>query len=336
MKKNLLLFFVCLLNFLTKAQTLTQVYNEPIIGDIDLEYRLDTSGVGGSLPIGVTGSNCTWDFTGITTTTLASLSYLTPSATPNYTDYNGCNIVQKDGTSYTYMMTSNSPNQQVEIVGITLPLGTLNFSDPAILIRYPLSYGTSLSDPVAGAFTSTITNGTASGNMTIDADGLGTLKLPMGITLNNVLRVRNVLDLSLSAGLFSSKVKQFYYSYFTSTSKFPVLTINYSWVKLNFSGTPTINPVVDGNIGFFTAVPEIRLNDVNLVSVLPNPASNDLILTESMPGSISSMELMNAQGQIVYHGAFTKHLNVEQFSRGFYLATFHSGFAIIRKKILLE
>ena len=188
----------------------------------------------------------------------------------------------------------------------------------------------------AGNSTVSITNGTASGNMTIDADGLGTLKLPMGITLNNVLRVRNVLDLSLSAGLFSSKVKQFYYSYFTSTSKFPVLTINYSWVKLNFSGTPTINPVVDGNIGFFTAVPEIRLNDVNLVSVLPNPASNDLILTESMPGSISSMELMNAQGQIVYHGAFTKHLNVEQFSRGFYLATFHSGFAIIRKKILLE
>lgn len=336
MKKHLFLLFICTLCLFSQSQTLTQVYNEPVVGDIDYEYRLDTSGVGGSLPIGITGNNCTWDFTGLSTMTLAYLSYITPSASPNYTNYTGCNIVQKDGTSYTYMMSSNTPNQQVEIIGITLPLGTLNFSDPAILIRYPVSYGTSISDPVAGAFTSTITNGTASGSMTIDADGLGTLKLPMGVTLNNVLRVKNVLDLSLSAGLFSSKVKQYYYSYFSPTSKFPVLTINYSWVKLNFSGTPTINPVVDGNMSFFTAIPEIKLNEDFLVSVHPNPATNELNIEASAIGNFSHMELMNAQGQLVFAGPVTEHINVEHLARGFYMVTFRSGLGLVRKKVLLE
>src|SRR5687767_9972929 len=59
------LLLLCALN-VSNAQTLTQTYHEPVVGDVDKNYRLDTSAYTSGLPTGVTGNNVTWDFTKLT------------------------------------------------------------------------------------------------------------------------------------------------------------------------------------------------------------------------------------------------------------------------------
>src|ERR1700749_1054104 len=85
-----------------QSLVLTQAANEPVVGDTDSEYGIDTSMYSSGLPTALTGSNAVWDFTHLQALSPAySTSYDAPASVPEATAYTGCTVVQNDGGALT-------------------------------------------------------------------------------------------------------------------------------------------------------------------------------------------------------------------------------------------
>jgi hypothetical protein len=102
---------------------------------------------------------------------------------------------------------------------------SFNFTNTAVAAKYPMAFGTSISDNFSGTFVFSL-NGTCSGTLTSNADGYGTIKLPNNLTLTNVLRVKSVQTLNLSAALITGlpptqvgTIKQTYYNSIFSNNR---------------------------------------------------------------------------------------------------------------------
>jgi len=123
------------------AQTLTQSFNEPVIGDIDKNFRLDTSAYTSGLPTNVTGSNCTWNYTNLTGTyPMIVDSFISPTGVPSATAYPTASYTQHRDALYTYYKSTTSP-QQTELLGAYSPSLTVTFTNSGIIAGYPVSYG---------------------------------------------------------------------------------------------------------------------------------------------------------------------------------------------------
>ena len=129
MKKIYCLFSFIILTTLN-AQTLTQSFNEPVIGDTDKNYRLDTTAFTTGMPINVTGNNCVWNFTGLTGAFPVIVdSFISPSAAIGATAYPTASYAQHRDLLYTFYKSTTSP-QQTELLGaysasLSLTLPTL-------------------------------------------------------------------------------------------------------------------------------------------------------------------------------------------------------------------
>ncbi|MCC6370429.1 MAG: T9SS type A sorting domain-containing protein [Bacteroidia bacterium] len=333
--KKLLAFSFLVLSIFVRSQTLTQTYNEPKVGDSDPEFLMDTTDLTVSMPISVTGSNCVWNFTALTTSTLIFNNYLAPSAVPSASAYTGCSVVQQSGPSYTFIKSVATPSAQTELLGLTLPLGSVNFTNSGIAARYPMSYGFTLSDNVAGAFTSTITNGACSGNLTTAVDGLGTINLPQGKTFSNVLRVKTVLNLSLLAGFIPiATVKQTIYSYYHISEKFPVLNINYTSMQITGSTSPTISASVSGNANIITGLKNTVEPDNLSFSVFPNPAKDVLHLSLPENYKTGRIKIYNNLSQLVFEGELAEKIYTEQLIKGYYYIELQSGSLLVRRSFI--
>lgn len=336
MKKILLAIFI-LSGVFTKSQTLTQTANEPKVGDVDIEYLMDTTAFTSGLPISVTGSNCVWDFSGLSSYTVLTNNYLSPTAVPSASAYAGCSLVQESGLSYTFLKSVATPSAQTELIGLTLPLGSVNFTNTAIAARYPISYSYSLTDNVSGSFSSTITNGSCSGNITTKADGLGTLNLPQGQNYTNVLRVKTFLSLSLVAGFIPiATVKQTIYSYYHISNKFPVLNINYTAMQITGSSSPTISASVQGNSAMLLALQKLNQVNENAVSIYPNPAKSTLVIANNSMLKIDKIKVFNMLNQLVLESPQVESLNVSALCSGNYFMLIETEKGSVYKRFIKE
>jgi len=278
MKKIYCLF---ILLFFTKinAQTLTQGFNEPVIGDIDTHYRLDTSAFTQGLPNGVTGNNVTWNFAGlIGAFPVVVDSFITPSAAPSNSNYPGSSYVQHRDVLYSFYKSKSNP-QQTELLGAYSTTASLTFTNSAIIATYPVAYGYNLSDPVSGSFKYNSTNGACIGNITISADGQGTVNFPNNTSFQNVLRLKSVEILTLSTSAFQiGTFNQTIYNYYIPGKKFPILNITYSTYQI-IGNLPTTTAYVYGSDSYFTVagIPVTSTDNADY-KVYPNPFHDQLFV----------------------------------------------------------
>lgn len=334
--KNLLSFLFMGILLSHSAQTLTQTYNEPKVGDYDIEWRMDTSAYASGLPTSVTGTNVVWNFTSLAASSVALTNYLSPSAVPSASSYAGCNMVQSDNGTFTFLKSVTTPSQQTEIVGLDIGLGSVNLSNTGIVVKYPVSFGYNQTDQVSGSFTSTITNGTCSGNIVTKADGTGTLNLPAGVSLTDVIRLKTVLTVTLTAFIIPvGTARQTFYSYYHASKKFPILNIIYTELSTT-GGSPSVTAVVNGN--YFTVMglaENTGLSNAEL-HLFPNPAGDKLNIDMKQEFKSATLELYNGLSQLVYSGGFTNELDVSKLEKGVYYLGIHTEKGIIRKKFIKE
>lgn len=334
--KNLLSLVLLIIALGNKAQTLTQTYNEPKVGDYDISWRMDTSAFAGGLPLSVTGSNTVWNFTSLAASSVALTNYLSPSAVPSASSYAGCNMVQSDNGTFTFLKSVTTPSQQTEIVGLDIGLGSVNLSNSAIIAKYPVSFGYNQTDQVSGSFTSTITNGTCSGNIVTKADGTGTLNLPAGVIVTDVLRLKTVLTITLTAFFIPiATARQTYYSYYHSSKKFPVLNIIYTELSTT-GGSPTITAAVNGNYFVVMGLSENSDLSKTELTIFPNPATDKLNLEMRQGLKNATLEIYNGLAQKVYSGAFTNELDLSQLEEGVYYLSVRSENGIVCKKFIKD
>lgn len=335
MKKFYFLIFIttgCLIN----AQSLTQSFNEPVVGDRDRLYRIDTSAYTSGVPTSITGSNCVWNYTGLVGTfPIVVDSFKAPAAVPSATAFPSATYVQHRDVLFSFYKSTSSP-QQTELLGAFSPSLSLTFTNSAIIAGYPVNYGYSLVDPVSGSFKYNTTNGACNGSITITADGVGTLNLA-NQSHSNVIRLKSVETLTLSIGILPfGSFNQTVYNYYVPGKKFPVLSFNYTTYQL-LAGTPTITALIYGSDQYFSFVGiDEHLNDQKKYTAFPNPFQNTLELNKDalIPGTV--IRIYTTAGQILKTGEAIEELDTETLNPGIYLFEIRNAEGVFRQKIIKE
>lgn len=319
--KSTLLAIALFGGLLSSAQTLTQSFNEPKIGDVQKMVRLDTSEYLVKVPVDSTGLNFHWNFSKLHTSSDPIVTnFVDTSAVPASTAYPLCNIVQDDGGFYTFLKSVTTPTTRTEVLGLSLPFGTTTFTNSGIAAVYPISAGSSFTDNIAGTAVLTGSTFPLSGKISYTADGTGTLTLADGFTYTNVLRVKTTL--SITATLFIipvGTIVQTSYDYYAPTEKFPVLSIGYQSFS-TFGGSPSVTATYAGNSRSFTGIQELTNNNSDL-HIYPNPATDQVFLTTTLGLSNSArLSVFSVTGALVQdtnvegNGAFS----VSHLSAGLY------------------
>lgn len=332
-------YFALLLLVVTasQAQTLTQSFNEPVIGDIDKNYRLDTSAYTSGMPVGVSGSTCVWNFSDLVGAfPMIVDSFITPSAATGATANPSATFVQHRDLLYTFYKSTTSP-PQTELLGAYSPSLTLTFTNSAIIAGYPVAYGYNLTDPVSGSFKYNNTNGACNGNITISANGIGTLNMPGNVSIPNVLCLRSVEILTLSSGIFPfGTFNQTIYNYYMPGKKFPVLNINYTTYQL-LAGTPTITAFVYGSNNYFyvAGIKEASLNKQDY-HIFPNPFHDQLFVTSRNTSEENEYILYDMNGKLLLSTRSLDGRETESLSPGIYILEIKNKSGSLHQKIIKE
>lgn len=319
------------------SQTLTQSFNEPSIGDVDKNYRLDTSAYTNGLPLNVTGNNCTWNFTNINGIfPMIVDSFLSPVGIPSSTAYPSASYVQHRDNLYTYYKSTTSP-QQTELLGAYTPTLAITFTNSGIIAGYPVNYGYSVSDPVGGTFKYNTTNGVCIGNITISADGLGTVNLPNNVSIPNVLRLKSVETLTLSTSILPvGTFSQTIYNYYQPGRKFPILNLNYTAYQL-LAGTPTITAFVYGSNNYFVvAGVEQNILTKESFNVFPNPFHDQLFITAKNQEGDNEFLFYDLNGRTVLKTKSATDNDIEKLVPGVYFLEIKNERGSFHQKIIKE
>ncbi|MBL7917705.1 MAG: T9SS type A sorting domain-containing protein, partial [Bacteroidia bacterium] len=229
-------------------------------------------------------------------------------------------IVQKQGSSLSFLNSVTTPTTQTELLGTTFGSITATFTNPAIAARYPLDYGYALGDAFAGSATTLNING----NIIVTADGRGTLKLPYGNTYNNVLMVKSVQSVTASVFIIQvANISTTTYQFYHASSKFPVLTVSRS--STTFSTQTTLSSSASVNKAVFViGVKENELNQLQF-TLAPNPATKQVNIQLQDNSLIESITLKDCLGRELMMNYHTNTLNTESIKPGIYFVQVKAG-----------
>lgn len=336
MKKIYLTILSSLFILGAQAQlSLTKAFNEPVLGDINTKTEFDTLA---TLP-NTAGTNQVWDFSALTPNfVISTVTYTTVAATPNGTNYPSATLADDDGNgSYTYYKSTPT---QFEMVGIDDPNVTLSFTNSAIAAIWPVSYGYTNTDAFAGPAMSGTMSGTANGTITTAAQGTGTLMLPGGITMTDVLQVKSnqVANVSLFFGFVTATLTTVQYDYYDATQKFPVMSVTYTDIQgaiVNNSATVKMNDnVITG------------INDRNFeasFNVFPNPAKDNFtVQLSNVNNALAKVEIINAVGAVaktVELGSGSQlqnNISISDLNSGIYMVKTTLGNKVSVRKLIVE
>jgi hypothetical protein len=334
MKIITLLLSVCCLT--VTSQTLTQSFNEPKVGDLESAFTLDTSAFSGPIPKQA-GSGISWDYSKLKTVgAMNTASYVAVSTVTDSAKYPNSNLVQQQAFLNTFLKSATTPTTQTEVHGLTSPSLNLVFSDPAVMIKYPFSFGGSITDNIAGTFSGFSFTGSCTGKILTNADATGTLTLPGGLMLSNVLRVKSVQTLTLTSGFFPlGTARQTIYNYYHGSQKFAVLSLNYTELTL-IGGTPSVTGVANGSSAFFVGLNENKADEILSAVIYPNPA-NDVLYLKQVAGTKPEFILItDITGREVLSFPFHEQLSIAHLQEGIYVVSLSRNGVSKRKKLVIE
>lgn len=342
MKKIYFAIFSALLCIqISNAQlSLTKAFNEPVIGDVNISHRWDSTAALDNNA----GPNTLWDFSALTTNTGVSTSnYTTVAGSTDAANYPNATFAEFDGNAgYTYWRATTTATPQLELLGIYQPSLSINLNqNPAIVAVWPIAYGYNKTDALSGTVSTPTIGGNATGNIKTLASGTGTVLLPGGLTYTNVLQVTatQTINISLMAGpipVASATVLSTNYQYYHGTQKFPILTVNYQNITGAFSGA-SASIRINNNV--IAGIKETGLKYD--FSVYPNPANDKLnISLINQKAENVSVKLLNNLGQLVKvielgnSTTINHQIDLKGLSSGIYIIKTHVGSASSSKKLI--
>jgi hypothetical protein len=314
--------------------TLTQSFNEPVIGNVDVRKDYDSTA---ALPK-TTGTGQVWNFsTALASTTNAPVAntYTTPSSVPGGSTYPTATIAQDNGTFF------KSSTNMFEMLGIESSTMALTFTNTAIISNWPIAYNYSNTDPVAGNINMSAAAGTFSGTINTMASGSGTLILPNALTFTNSLMVvsRMLLDVNITSPFpTTATLSLINYQYFHSSQKFPVVSIVYT--ELQSSVFPFNDAAITLNNNIFAGINELNFD--HSYSVYPNPATGSFHVVLDNPGSENAtVEICDMTGRILRkhdlgNGEINTVLDISGFNTGVYSVKTILGKRSSVKKLIVE
>ncbi len=225
---------------------------------------------------GASGPNVVWDF---------SASPIVGEVYDETLSAAGGRIVatNKNGVSFQFDVTPYGN----DYYGYQVGPHTLVYEQPVLKTKYPFSF----MDQHSGSFTGYITQGAqkyaVEGTFSSEVDGYGTLKLPGGVTLNNVLRVKTVDAQQQQYGSVNSytEVKYLWYS---QDFRYPVFVCIQSVNERNGSRSESntahvsvaaLNPLAPKST---TPEPGVTVGEVEH-RIFPNPVETSTSISYTLP-----------------------------------------------------
>jgi hypothetical protein len=324
MKKTLLLLLVsaCLFSALLPAQPVLPASDHvPQYLDTAIRHHYLPSAL---LP-GIAGAGVYWDFSQLQPDVRVDTSEYEyyPSFLYPYHDWQLRRFSEPTNPYDYYLHTGDS----IAFAGhyYNYPIGIVaEYSDPELLLHFPVHYGDQVSDSFAGfynysgynnryppnyVFTNLTGNVAIAGSSTSIADAYGTLLLPGGLTYQDVLRIhrQGVFIDSLGTQPYAS------WSFYAPGQIFPVLVVG---DNMPFDGSYV--HVTESRKGY-----PPRLYSLNHIGfdLLGNPVTELLRMHVYEPGQV---EVMGTDGRLIYQGqtdSFDTVLDIpmETVSPGVYL-----------------
>jgi hypothetical protein len=272
-----------------KAQYTLTSSNEPVAGDHEMTWQLDTAGISP----GGAGTSQIWNFTGVTITPSVAVnnkSYTVTSAAPNASLYPYANMAESsDGQNY-QMSAYTSSN--IVIYGSTNSTLSVVYQNPLTIVTLPFPYGTISND--------TYQSSSENGTITTTADAYGTLNTP-GNSFPNVLRVKLQEHIIRNVGaVVTQTIDQNSYVFFGSASKFSLLSVNLGSITVSTNSNVTTK-TKDASISnvIMQGIKE-NSREVNF-SIYPNPATEKEIMLHYVlvENENYTATIYNSLGQVV-------------------------------------
>lgn len=338
--------------------TLTPTNFIPGIGDNQMYYVADTN----SVIDPTVGANVVFNYTGLRGYGMTQNQYIVnASTTTNGGSFPSATYADtSDATAANIRYAQSFAPDSLDNIGFVAQVpgyGTVVAqydNDPEILMSFPFNYGDSYMDNYSGNFSLLSQNTNGAGNATVSADAWGQLQLPLGVTIDSVLRVRTV-EYLLTDTIFITlppitilpvEITGEYINYYKpSLSKFPLLSYVSGVIKQNGS-------VVDSNRTFISqyALPGVGIdevsNSVSEMNLFPNPTNKETVtLTLDLKKSaMIRVDLMNNIGQhiqsIYNHntpsGTNKIDITTSDLSPGIYLVNVSIDNAIVTKKLIVQ
>jgi len=262
-----------------------------------------------SISVGNAGANQTWNFSGLSILPDTSTEWmLDPSMTSMGHLFPTANLVVKvSNGQYTYLEKTVNDNNIMGFIDTTLSFPATHYTNPMLIAKRPLSYGTIIKDTFMLAGSSAI------GIVTISPDAYGTLILPNG-THNNVLRVK----ISQVHPWFTYTI----YVWFNGITKSALLKVDNQ-----------------SNVEYLLGEMTIGITEINEhmpFRFYPNPTRNKFQFESESNGELS---IVNSLGQIA--GRFSIEdtetaISTVDFSPGVYHLIFKIGNNISTSRIIIQ
>jgi len=269
----------------------------------------------------------------------------TPTATELSSFPGTTNVVKTtstiSGVNSEIKIYSKHPANVLSLTGIQNSELLLNYNtNNAALGLFPMEYGFSNTDAIAGNYDNGEYSGTFTGNIVTTVDAWGTLTLngspDMTDFSGSVTRLKTVQNISLNDGIFPGvgTVNVTTYSYYNPTMptvpKFRSTTTSVNVPFLDINQTLSQNEVFKNAL---LAIDDVKWNS-NAWKIVPNPVEN--VLTIQTDGqTILSIVLTDVTGKIVLHDhSQTNNIEISHLQKGIYFAAIETDSGSTVKKFI--
>jgi len=310
---SFLLMIVCSHLTLMAQPILTASNFTPSIGDSQLFYIADSNTVVDP----TVGANVVFNYGNIQGYGLTQTQYVIDPTTTTYTgDFLSASYADTTGgspinTNYSKVESTDSLTNIGFVADIpAYGIAVVRYNiDPETTIKFPFNYGDNYTDNYAGVFNVQAQNTNGNGTATVIADAWGTLNLPMGISIDSVIRIKTVENLITDTivlpfplpTILPVVIHAEYINYYKpSISKFPLLSFINGAYTQNSTVLDSTRVLLSQYPMFGVNVNELKPNLIDL-NIYPNPTNNETVTlnVELEKNSTLKIELMNKLGQHV-------------------------------------
>ena len=349
MKKQLLAFLLLAGASATSfAQpVLTATGLNPVLGNSFTTINCDTSGLLLANVLTARGANHTWNYSTLTTISTDTATEVTCASTTHCTLFSAItNMASKTLSSSAYVYNYISADSLTTTGYYASASQNAIFTNPMVTLKYPCHYLDSFVDAYAGSITYDPGTGAITahetGNITVVADGWGTLVTPLG-TDTAVLRLRGTQTFIDSATIFSIPavitVQLTTFQWYQLNYHAPLMTISFTD---QISGPGSLHTKT---VSYAKKYP-LGISDIailaNSLSLYPNPASDELNI-KFEANDKARVSLVDMVGREVSVIAYTGSAGIQEISyntssiaKGIYLVRVQSGAETITKKVVLQ
>ncbi|WP_333599391.1 T9SS type A sorting domain-containing protein [Flavobacterium sp.] len=330
--------------FFTAALSFAQSPIPTFYGADNSSFSLVTSA--SALDHSATGANQTWNFNQLTALGTEVRTYVAPTSTetssyPGTTTVIVSNSTVNSATTTSKMYTKNAANV-LSITGINGGGLDANFNtNNATLGAFPMNYGFSNSDTVAGNYVYTTYSGTFSGTLVTTVDAYGTLTLNnfgTGAYSGNVTRLKTVLTISLNYSFFTNvgTVTQTSYSYYDSS----IVSNNPIFRSVTTAAVVPLMSIdqTDTTLEKFEAIPLNNSSYALGALWIKNPVQNSIEINTPTVLEHESISITDMMGKTVYQSkneTITESFEIPvSLTKGIYLITIGNENGSITKKIV--